>query len=85
MENRIKEQQPGLFADGASCQHWWPNQFRLLLASLAYTLIEAIRRRALFNIGAVSRCNTRRVRFLPASGCPNQVLFYRVAQRLAPD
>ena len=47
MENRIKEQQLDLFADRTSCHKWWPNQFRLLLASLAYTLIETIRRRAL--------------------------------------
>lgn len=102
MENRIKEQQLGLFADRTSCHHWWPNQFRLLLASLAYTRVEAIRRLALagtrlaraqvttlrlalFNIGAVILRNTRRVRFLLASGCPDQDLFYRVAQRLAPD
>ena len=44
MENRIKEQQLQLFADRTSCHKWWPNQFRLLLASLAYTLIETIRR-----------------------------------------
>ena len=37
MENRIKEQQLDLFADRTSCHHWWPNQFRLLLSSLAYT------------------------------------------------
>ena len=43
MENRIKEQQLDLFADRTSCHHWWANQFRLLLASLAYTLIETIR------------------------------------------
>ncbi len=47
MENRIKEQQLGLFADRTSCHKWWPNQFRLLLSSLAYTLIEAVRRIAL--------------------------------------
>ncbi len=47
MENRIKEQQLGLFADRTSCHAWWPNQFRLLLSSLAYTLLEAIRRLAL--------------------------------------
>jgi hypothetical protein len=47
MENRIKEQQLDLFADRTSCHAWWPNQFRLLLASLAYTLLEAIRRLAL--------------------------------------
>ena len=44
MENRIKEQQLGLFADRTSCHHWWANQFRLLLSSCAYVLLEAIRR-----------------------------------------
>lgn len=43
MENRIKEQQLGLFADRTSCHHWWPNQFRLLLSSLAYILMERLR------------------------------------------
>ena len=47
MENRIKEQQLGLFADRTSCHAWWPNQFRLLLSSLAYVLMETIRRLAL--------------------------------------
>ncbi len=47
MENRIKEQQLDLFADRTSCSFWWPNQFRLLLSTLAYTLIHAIRRIAL--------------------------------------
>ena len=43
MENRIKECQLGLFADRTSCHLWWPNQFRLLLASLGYTLMQRIR------------------------------------------
>jgi len=47
MENRIKEQQLDLFADRTSCHRWWPNQFRLLLSSLAYLLLETIRRVAL--------------------------------------
>lgn len=47
MENRIKEQQLDLFADRTSCHKWWSNQFRLILAALAYTLIVAIRQRAL--------------------------------------
>lgn len=47
MENRIKEQQLGLFADRTSCSAWWANQFRLLLSSLAYSLLEAMRRLAL--------------------------------------
>jgi hypothetical protein len=47
MENRIKEQQLDLFADRTSCQNWWPNQFRLLLSSLAYLLLERFRNIAL--------------------------------------
>ena len=100
MENRIKENQLDMFGGRTSCQHWWPNQFRLLLSSLAYTLTEAIRRLALkgtelsrayvgtirlklFKIGAVILKNTRRVRFLLASGCPYKELFFIVARRLA--
>jgi hypothetical protein len=44
MENRIKEQQLGLFADRTSCHAFLANQFRLLLSSAAYVLIEALRR-----------------------------------------
>ncbi len=47
MENRIKEQQLGLFSDRTSCHAWWANQFRLLLSSAAYVLVETIRRVAL--------------------------------------
>ena len=47
MENRIKEQQLGLFADRTSCHAWWPNQLRLLFSSLAYLLMEHIRSTAL--------------------------------------
>jgi hypothetical protein len=44
MENRIKEQQLGLFSDRTSCHDWWANQFRLLLSSCAYVLMETVRR-----------------------------------------
>ncbi|MCP4211726.1 MAG: transposase, partial [Halieaceae bacterium] len=44
MENRIKEQQLDMFSDRTSCHNWWPNQLRLLLSSLAYILMEALRR-----------------------------------------
>ena len=47
MENRIKEQQLGLFADRTSCHAWWPNQLRLLLSTLGYVLIDGLRRLAL--------------------------------------
>ena len=47
MENHIKQQQLDLFADRTSCHRWWANQFRLLLSSLAYILMESIQRLAL--------------------------------------
>lgn len=46
-ENRIKEAQLGLFADRTSCQHFIANQFRLLLSSFAYVLVERLRALAL--------------------------------------
>jgi Transposase DDE domain group 1 len=47
MENRIKEQQLGLFADRTSCHRFLANQFRLLLSSAAYVLMQTLRREAL--------------------------------------
>ena len=47
MENRIKEQQLALFADRTSCHAFLANQFRLLLSSAAYVLVEHVRRTAL--------------------------------------
>ena len=47
MENRIKEQQLGLFADRTSCHYFVANQFRVLLAAAAYVLMSHIRRVAL--------------------------------------
>jgi hypothetical protein len=47
MENRIKEQQLGLFADRTSCHRFVANQFRLMLASAAYILVDHLRRTAL--------------------------------------
>jgi len=47
MENRIKEQQLGLFADRTSSHAFLANQFRVFLSAAAYVLVEAIRRLAL--------------------------------------
>ncbi len=44
MENRIKEQQLHLFSDRTSCHRWWANPFRMLLSSMAYVLLQTIRR-----------------------------------------
>ena len=44
MENRIKEQQLCLFADRTSCTRFMANQFRLMLSSFGYVLLDGIRR-----------------------------------------
>jgi hypothetical protein len=65
MENRIKECQLGLFADRTSCHGWWANQFRLLLSSLAYVLIERLRALALAGTElARAQATTLRVKLL---------------------
>lgn len=69
MENRIKEQQLGLFADRTSCHAWWANQFRLLLTSLAYVLLESLRRVGLAGTElARAQCATLRVKLLKIGG-----------------
>jgi len=65
MENRIKEQQLDMFSDRTSCHHWWLNQLRLLLSSLAYILVESIRRLALKGTElARAQCGTIRLKLL---------------------
>jgi hypothetical protein len=65
MENRIKEQQLGLFADRTSCHGWWANQWRLLLSGLAYTLLETLRRIGLAGTElARAQCSTIRLKLL---------------------
>jgi len=46
-ENRIKEQQLGLFADRTSCHDFVANQFRVLLSAAAHVLVDTLRREAL--------------------------------------
>ena len=65
MENRLKEQQLALFADRTSSSKWWTNQYRVLLAALAYTLLETMRRAALRGTDlARAQCHTLRLRLL---------------------
>ena len=65
MENRIKEQQLDLFADRTSAHGWWPNQMRLLLSSVAYTLLATIRRLGLRGTAlARAQCSTIRLKLL---------------------
>jgi hypothetical protein len=64
-ENRIKEQQLDLFSDRTSCMNWLPNQLRVLLSAIAYTLLEAIRRLGLCGTGlATATCNSIRLKLL---------------------
>ena len=64
MENRVKEQMM-LFADRVSAHRWWPNQWRLLLSALAYTLMEALRRLALHGTAlAQATCATIRAKLI---------------------
>jgi hypothetical protein len=65
MENRIKEQQLHLFADRTSCRTMRANQIRLLFSSLAYVLLEALRRLGLAGTEmAEAQCQTIRLKLL---------------------
>jgi len=46
-ENRIKEQQLDLFADRTSTGKMWSNQLRVYFSSIAYVLLQTLRRTAL--------------------------------------
>ena len=64
-ENRIKEAQLDLFGTRASCHKFLANQFRLLLAALAYTLMQRLRELALQGSELGNACAaTVRVRLL---------------------
>jgi hypothetical protein len=65
MENRIKEQQLCLFADRTSCETMRANQLRLYFSSMAYVLMEALRRLGLKGTTmAKARCDTIRLKLL---------------------
>ena len=65
MENRIKEQQLGLFADRTSTSQWWSNQFRLLLSTFAYILLDRLRTHALKGTEwAKKQCSTLQVKLI---------------------
>jgi len=65
MENRIKEQQLDLFATRTSGHLMRVNQIRLWLSSVAYSLIEALRRLALAGTAlANAYCGTIRLKLL---------------------
>src|SRR5881296_2721624 len=65
MENRIKEQQLGLFADRTSTATMRANQIRLWLSSVAYVLLHALRRLGLRGTAlAKAQCDTIRLKLL---------------------
>jgi hypothetical protein len=65
MENRIKEQQGHLFADRTSAQPMRANQIRLFFSSIAYVLMEALRRLGLAGTElAQAQCQTIRLKVL---------------------
>jgi hypothetical protein len=65
MENRIKEQQLHLFADRTSAATMRANQVRLFCSSIAYVLLEALRRLGLAGTElAEAQCLTIRLKLL---------------------
>jgi hypothetical protein len=65
MENRIKEQQLGLFADRTSSSTFCANQLRLWFSSVAYVLLNQLRRVGLKNTElARAQCSTIRTKLL---------------------
>jgi len=65
MENRIKEQQLGLFADRTSTATMRANQLRLWFSSVAYVLVETLRRVGLAGTAlAQAQVGTIRTRLL---------------------
>ena len=68
-ENRIKEQQLGLFADRTSCHGFLANQFRVLLSAAAYVLVETLRRVGLVGTElATAQASTIRLKLFKVGG-----------------
>ncbi len=83
MENRIKEQQLGLFADRTSTATMRANQLRLYFSSVAYMLMQALRRLVLKGTSlATAQCDTIRLKLLKI-GAQIQVTVRRVWFRMA--
>lgn len=83
MENRIKEQQLCLFADRTSTHHLRSNQARLWFSSVAYVLLNELRRLGLAGTDlAQARCDTIRTKLLKI-GAQVKVTVRRVWVQLA--
>lgn len=78
MENRIKEQQLCLFADRTSAATMRANELRLWFSSIAYTLLNALRRLGLKDTSmAKARCDTIRLKLLKI-GAQVRITFRKV-------
>ena len=83
MENRIKEQQLYLFGDRTSAHSFRANQLRLWFSSLAYVLLESLRRLGLKGTKLENaRCDTIRLKLLKI-GARVRVTARRIWTRLA--
>ena len=83
VENRIKEQQLHLFADRTSARTMRANQIRLYFSSMAYVLLEALRRLGLSGTElAEAQCQTIRLKLLKI-GALVRVTVRKVWVRLA--
>ena len=82
-ENRIKEQQLHLFADRTSARTMRANQIRLFFSSIAYVLLNALRRLGLAGTDlACAQCQTIRLKLLKI-GALVRVTVRKVWVRLA--
>jgi hypothetical protein len=97
-ENRIKEMKRGVRSDRLSCMEFASNKVRLMLYSLAYVLLQRLRRLgrntsvgsaqveqlrlALIKIAARVKESLRRVQVELASSCPSEPLFRVLCRRL---
>jgi Transposase DDE domain group 1 len=83
MENRVKEQQLGLFADRTSTAMMHANQLRLYFSSVAYMVLQTLRRIGLQGTALASaQCSTIRLKLLKV-GAQVQVTVRRVWFRMA--
>jgi hypothetical protein len=64
VENRIKELQHGMEIDRTSCTRFWANQFRVLLTTAAYVLMQELRLNARHTGCARAQVSTLRERLL---------------------
>lgn len=99
VENRIKELKDDLLSGRTSCHRFLANQFRLILHSAAFVLLQALRkllagtefadaqvstlRTRLLKVGARVRETTRRIWLMMPTSYPLKEVWMTIASRLA--